>query len=366
VVGYALFVGDRTSGPHAIYDAFGYARTASSPPQEAFTPETPMQIASASKVLTAITALKTMGANFDKPAYTFFPSNWSLPAQTIVKNITAHQFVSMTSGVQQYYAGVGGQTFANLQTFFSQPVLLPNAPATCPGSNPNTTTFPNAPLIPNPIVSNTAPCYTDTNFGIMRLVIPRASGVNSNDPTTLADHYVSLVQANVWAPLGVTGPACKPPAAPGYALLFLYPGQVSADWGDNTLLCGDWGWYVSVQEYSQLLISLNSADHKVLSDCQLYEVENNPSSHPIGFDTRTDSHGRRYLEKNGEEGAGKTVQSTSVAIFLGHSGCPGQTPSSPAPGVAGALWIDSNINGAAKGVIASTILAQAFQDAVQP
>ena len=31
VVGYALFVGDKTTGSHAIYDAFGQARTSSSP-----------------------------------------------------------------------------------------------------------------------------------------------------------------------------------------------------------------------------------------------------------------------------------------------------------------------------------------------
>ena len=121
---------------------------------------------------------------------------------------------------------------------------------------------------------------------------------------------------------------CAPPAGGKYALLYVYPGLVFGDWGDNTATCGDWGWYVSVKEYSKLLVSLNSADHKVLSDCQLYDVENNPANNPVGFDMKRDSAGRRYLEKNGAQGQGNdTLQTTSVVIFLGHSGCTGKTPS---------------------------------------
>jgi hypothetical protein len=225
--------------------------------------------------------------------------------------------------------------------------------------------------LPNPIISNKAPCYTDTNFGLMRLVIPRATGSTANDNATLSAKYVQLVKDNIWTPLGVSGPDCAPPAGGKYALLYLYPGQVFSDWGDNTATCGDWGWYVSVKEYGKLLVSLNSADHKVLTDCQLWQVENDPSNHPIGFDGNSDGV-RRYLQKNGAEGQGNnTLQTTAVAIFLGHSGC--STPPSgftakyatPMPGVAGALWIDSDISGQPKAG-AWTILQKAFLSAVHP
>jgi CubicO group peptidase (beta-lactamase class C family) len=363
VVGYALFVGDKTSGPRGVYDAFGLARTKATGSTVAFTPSTPMQIASSSKVLTGITALKVMGPKFEQNAFQFFPSTWTVPANSIVRNITSRELVSMTSGVQQYYAGPNGQDYADLQTFFTQQIPNPTAPRSCPGSNANPR------IIPNPIVTDKTPCYTDTNFGIMRLVIPRANGSPANDNATLSGKYVTLVQANIWAPLGITGPDCAPPAGGKYALLYVYPGQVFSDWLDNTATCGDWGWYVSVKDYSKLLVSLNSADHKVLSDCQLYDVENNPSNHPVGFDMKKDGAGRRYLEKNGASGQGNnTLQTTSVVIFLGHSGCPGKTPSSPMPGLAAALWIDSTIAGQPipNTTIASGILSNALEGSVHP
>jgi CubicO group peptidase (beta-lactamase class C family) len=371
VVGYALFVGDKTSGPRGVYDAFGLARTKATGSTVAFTPSTPMQIASSSKVLTGITALKVMGPKFEQNAFQFFPSTWTVPAASIVRNITSRELVSMTSGVKQYYAGVGGQTYANLQAFFTQTLTNTSAVFPCPGPpRPATMTSPAVPQpLPNPIVTDKTPCYTDTNFGIMRLVIPRANGSPANDNATLAGKYVKLVQANIWAPLGITGSDCAPPAGGKYALLYVYPGQVFSDWLDTTATCGDWGWYVSVKEYSKLLVSLNSADHKVLSDCQLYDVENNPANHPVGFDITKDSAGRRYLEKNGAQGQGNnTLQTTSVVIFLGHSGCPGKTPSSPMPGLAAALWIDSTIAGQPipNTTIASGILSNALEASVHP
>jgi CubicO group peptidase (beta-lactamase class C family) len=366
VVGYALFVGDKTTGSHAIYDAFGQARTSSSPPARDFTPTTPMQIASSSKVLTAITALKVMSKKvngkeqFEDNAFNFFPSTWTVPAGSIVKNITSRQLVSMTSGVQQYYAGPNGQDYADLKTFFTQPIPNPNALPSCPGSTANPR------IIANPIVMLKTPCYTDTNFGIMRLVIPNANGSTAADNATLSAKYVQLVKDRVWTPLGLPGPDCAPPAANTYALLYKYPGQVGADWGDNTATCGDWGWYVSVKEYGKLLVSLSSADHKVVSDCQLYDVENN-SGYPIGFDRKSDGAGHRYLEKNGAQGTNGAVQTTSVGIFLGHSGCSTNTsptsPTTPMPGVAGALWINSDISGRPK-TGADSILQNAFQSAV--
>jgi hypothetical protein len=315
-----------------------------------------------------------MGPKFEQDAYQFFPSNWTVPAASIVRNITSRELVSQTSGVKQYYAGSGGQTYANLQAFFTQPIPDPGAASWCPGpphpATPKTADAPATPAVPatlpNPIVTDKSFCYTDTNFGIMRLVIPRANGLAANDNATLSSKYVSLVQANIWKPLGITGPACAPPAGGKYALLYVYPGLVFGDWGDNTATCGDWGWYVSVKEYSKLLVSRIQADHKVLSDCQLYDVENNPANNPVGFDMKRDSAGRRYLEKNGAQGQGNdTLQTTSVVIFLGHSGCAGKTPSSPTPGLAAALWIDSTIADPKKKG-ASEILSSALEASVHP
>ena len=229
----------------------------------------------------------------------------------------------------------------------------------CPGSG-------NPRVIPNPIVMQKTPaCYTDTNFGIMRLLLPRFAGAMTNDPTQLAQQYVQQVRDNVFTPVGVQNVACKPPAAlSGYALLYKYPGnQFSGDWGDLTLVCGDWGWYVSVEDYAKVLVSLNSADHKILTDCQLNDMEINPSAHAVGWDIRSDGAGHRWLEKNGADGTGNgSLQTTSVGIFGGRSGC-GAT--SPISGVAGALFINSDIVGQPNGG-AWSVLLKAIQDATKP
>ena len=361
VVGYAFFVGDKTSGARGLFGAFGQARTNLNPPAADFTPTTKMQIASTSKVLTALTGVRVFGNQLDGLAFTSFPSNWTLPQNTIVKNITFRQFLSHTSGVQQYYASQSGQDFNSLQTFFTQPIPNPNAPATCPGSGANPR------VIPNPIVTNKAPCYTNTNFGIMRLVIPRFAGASTNDPTQLAEQYVQQVQNKVFVPVGVQNVACKPPANGKYALLYQFPGtSISGDWGDLTLVCGDWGWYVSVEDYAKVLVSLNSADHKILSDCQLRDMETNPAAHPVGWDIKIDNTGRRWLEKNGAEGTSNGArQTTSVGIFGGRSGCPANGDPPPLSGVAGVLFINSDIAGGGNNG-AWTILTKAFQDSVKP
>ncbi|HSP14272.1 MAG TPA: serine hydrolase domain-containing protein [Thermoanaerobaculia bacterium] len=357
VVGYAFFVGDKTSGTHGVFGAYGKARTGADPAAD-FKPETKMQIASTSKVLTALTGVRVFGNKMDNMAFPSFPSNWTAQ-NNLVKNITLRQFLSQTSGVQQYYASSAGQDFNSLKTFYMQPLPNPNAAPTCPGSG---ATLP----IPNPIVSNKAPCYSNANFGIMRLVLPRFAGSASNDPQTLADKYVQQVRDNVFTPVGVQDVACKPPSNGNYAKLYKYPGSASGDWGDLTLVCGDWGWYVSVEDYAKVLVSLNAADHKILTDCQLRDMEINPATHPVGWDIKLDNTGRRWLEKNGADGTGNgALQTTSVGIFGGRSGCTSNGDKAPLKGVAGVLFINSDISGQPNSG-ASTVLLNAFQAAVKP
>jgi CubicO group peptidase (beta-lactamase class C family) len=338
VVGYAFFVGDQIDTRRGVFGAFGKARTSLNPPETDFAPTTEMQIASASKVLTALAGVRVFGAKLEDAAFKYFPSNWT-PANTVVKNITLRQFLSQTSGVKQYYTTAGGDDFAALQAFFSQ--NLPNASsvAPCTGSGAKRP-------IPNPIATDKSPCYSNTNFGIMRLILPHFGGLNSNDPTQLAQRYVQQVQQNVFTPVGAASAACKPTPNPnGYALLYKYPGNsIFADWGDLTTVCGSWGWYVSVNDYARVLVSLNSGDHKILTDCQFDDMQNNPSNHPLGWDTKSDSPGHRWLEKNGADSSGNNaLQTTSVAIYGGSMGCKANGGSNPVPGIAGALFINSDV-----------------------
>jgi len=367
VVGYGLFVGDQTSGSRGVFTAFGRARTSLNGTPVDFSPDAKMQIASASKVLTALAGMRVFDGHLADKAANSFPSNWTMQ-NSIVKNITLREFLSQTSGVMQYYPG-NDEKFASLQSFYTQTLTNPNAPWYCPGPPNATATPPIPPLLPNPIIMNKAPCYSNANFAIMRLVMPRFAGTNSNDPTTLANKYVQQVQQNVFTPVGVSNVGCNPSGQ--YALPYVFPGdQLSGDWGDTTLACGSWGWYVSVRDYAKVLVSLNSADHKILSDCQFLDMETNPSAHPVGWDGNWDGTSNvRWLQKNGAEGTGNgSTQTTSVGIYLGAPGVkkPGGQCTPSSPGVAGVLFINSDISGQPNNVGAWTILLNAFRAVAKP
>jgi CubicO group peptidase (beta-lactamase class C family) len=360
VVGYAFFVGNTTSGYKGVFGAYGKARTNANPPAANFTQTTKMQIASTSKVLTALMGIRELGSTINNPAYTYFPSSWHVPQDSIVRNITFRQFLSQTSGVQQYYAGDLGQTYDNLKAFFTQTLSNPGAPRSCPG--------PKAPMpIANPIVTDIAPCYANTNFGLMRIAIPRMAGDTSSDNDTLSDKYVDLVKQDVFAPVGVTNVACKPPGDGKYALLYKYPGtQPGEDFGDLTSVCGDWGWYVSVEDYAKVLVSINAQDGKVLRNCELHDMVTNPSSHAVGWDRKTDGAGHRWLEKNGADGRGSALQTTSVGIYGGRDGCVVRGRGvPPVPGVAAVLFINSDV-GTAAAPIADSVLLTALHAGTAP
>ncbi len=371
VVGYAFFVGNSLTGPKSLFGAYGKARTSADAPAKNFAVTTKMQIASTSKVLTTLNAYRVLSSTMNQPAFTYFPPSWTLSSNSIVKQIAFRDFLSQSSGVMQYYASSAGQDYASMKTFFTPNLPNPNAAFSCPGPANSNATPPIPYLIPNPIISSKAKaCYSNTNFGIMRVLLPRVAGSSSSNPQTLANAYVSEVQQNVFAPVGVTNVACKPPANGDYALLYKYPGtQAGSDWGDLTLSCGDWGWYVSVKDYASVLVSLNAQDGKILHNCELNDMEVNStvvSGHPVGWDIKSDGAGHRWLEKNGGDGSGSgALQTTSVGIYGGKAGCVVKGKgTAPVAGVAAVLFINSTINGS--NANASAILIKALQDATTP
>jgi hypothetical protein len=138
VVGYGFFVGDRTNGSRGVFTAFGRARTSLNGTSIDFTPDTKMQIASAGKVLTALAGMRVFNGHLEDDAANSFPSNWTMPQNSIVKNITLRQFLSQTSGVMQSEPGAGGapnETFDTLKSFYTQTLSNPSAPYNCGGPN---------------------------------------------------------------------------------------------------------------------------------------------------------------------------------------------------------------------------------------
>jgi CubicO group peptidase (beta-lactamase class C family) len=350
-VGYSFYLG---RGSTMRSEGVGFARTPANPPAVNFTPTTRIPLASVSKVITALAAIKVLqqqGIDLNSAIANSFPGGWALDPNVTAK-ITFRQLLSQTSGIKNY--GNYAMTDANLQAFYTQLVLNPTAPTACAKAPVSTSLA----AVPNPIVTDTSPCYSNLNFAIFRVLLPRIAGYTGNVAAARADRFVTQVQNNVFKPVGVANSDCKPPSQNTYAFSYLFPGTTpGVDWGNALLICGGAGFTLSATELGKMMLSLNAGDGKILSPAQFRDMETNPD-HAIGWDSITRG-GYRWVEKNGGfTSGGITVLSTSIAIFGGNS-----NPGSLVPGVIGVLLINSNI---ASGADANGVLFKAFEDAAHP
>ena len=308
VVGYACAVGSASLGAYSN----GEARTNANAPSQMFLPSTKIPVASVSKVLTALAAIRVLSKNnvsLDSGIGEYLPSDWHLDSP--VAAITFRQLLSHQSGIKDY--GNNNQSYTTLMNFFTQSVN------------------PAGPINPN----DHNPYYSNYNFGIFRVLLPWIDGFvddPQNRAANLAAAFIELVQKHVFDPVGVMAVDAKPPAtgpqATGYAFSYKYPGTTSGyDWGDDTLGVGAAGWYLSIDDIAKVLFSLNKKDGSILTTAQWKEMELTP----LGWDTRADRSGYRWVEKNGGWSWNGTSISTSIALF--------------GPGVYGALFINSDVLG---------------------
>jgi CubicO group peptidase (beta-lactamase class C family) len=347
VVGYSLYIG-RTPTFGAVLE-MGAARTGVNPPQAGFTPQTKMTVASVSKMVTTLAAVRVLAKNnvdIKSPIGPHLPKDWNV--SPTVAAITFQQLLSHTSGIKDY--GNNAQDYNTLKNFFTQTVN-PAGQTTCQSSAVNNP--------PNPInIHDHTPCYSNYNFSIFRILLPLIDHRVTGDPggTEFANQYVALVDDNVFKPVGIQSVFCKPPQGVPYAIGYKSPGNTTGwDWGDLTPNCGAAGWYLSVDDMAKVLLSLNMQDGKILSEDQFQSME---TLH-LGWD-QLSNNGIRYLEKNGAFGgsAGQLVN-TSVAMF-GPS-AKGQ----PGASFIGILFLDSDISGE-PGVLADTVLRDAVMKAKTP
>ena len=322
VVGYACTVGSASLGAFS----HGQARTTANAPARMFLPSTKIPVASVSKVVTALAAIRVLAKHnisLDSGIGGHVPSDWQLDSH--VAAITFRQLLSHRSGIKDY--GNNDQSYATLKNFFTQSV----------DSTKNTKCQPASVVNPaNPINPNDkSPCYSNYNFGIFRVLLPMIDGFvddPANRAAKLAAAYIKIVEKNVFEPVGAQGVDAKPPAtgpqANAYAFSYKYPGTTSGyDWGDDSLGVGAAGWYLAIDDIAKVLYSLNKNDGRILTSAQLQDMQ----ATPLGWDRKTDSKGYRWVEKNGGWGANGTTISTSIALF--------------GPGVFGALFMNSDILG---------------------
>ena len=352
VIGYAYFVG---RDPGFFTGGGGKART-NADGGVAFTSATKVTVASVSKLVTAIAAVRLMdakGVSLDAGIGAKLPANWT--PGTYVRNLTYRQLLGQRSGIKDY--GNVPQTYAALKAFYDQTVN-PAGNTPCPtGVNPNPLTNP---INPN----NTNWCYSNYNFAIFRILMPKINGDPEDSspdtrPTTLAKQYTGLVQQNEFHEVGLTNVSCAPPTDSAYAFAYLYPGSKTGfDWGDNSLICGAAGWYLSVDDMAKVMSSLANNDGRILTKTQFQTMKGSG----LGFDKTQRSATSTYpeYEKNGGWTANCDVTnticqriSTSIAVF--------------GPGVVGILFLNSDVSGGPEsGKGAAGILEDAYYGALKP
>lgn len=345
VVGYAYLIGNK----YPKMGAGGLARTEANGDPVPFTPETPITVASVSKLVTAIAAMRVLdgnGAQLSDGVGTHFPADWD--ADPYFDNVTFSQYLGQRSGIKDY--GNVAMTYAKLQSFFEQDVDN-SSTAACTG--PDVVDPANA-VTP----ANMGWCYSNYNTALMRILLPAVAGrpVDANAatrPQTLADQYEQLVKENVFDRVGQPGPGCRPPGFPPHAYAYKHPGTGGGhDWGDVRLTCGAAGWYLSVVDMGKVLFSLNQKSEHIFDESSTETRLLTMRQQGLGLDIADDTR----LEKNGGWSSGDRSITTSAGIFGPYSG----------PNVVAVLFINSDIaGGPAKGQGARQVLKRAYDAALK-
>ena len=346
VVGYSLFAGQY---PH--FASGGLARTAADGGEQPFTSSTKTTVGSVSKFVTAVGTMAVLdkyGVSVDAAIGPYLPADWA-GASSFIKNLTFAQLLSQTTGIKTY--GNVSMTYAQLKSFYTQGINFAAATA-CPN---NTTTIAVNPINPN----NMGYCYSNYNFAILRVLLPKVAGYAEDPnaatrPQTLANQFQALVQQNVFDKVGQPGVSCKPPTVnPGastYAWAHIFPGSsFGYDFGDESLVCGAASWYLSAEDLSKVLMSLNARDSKILKTMPDRFTEMRTRGFGLDVSNSTEA------EKNGAWSGNSNLVTASVAMFGPVSG----------PRVLALLFLDSDISGGPNaGNNAQAVLEQAYYGAL--
>ena len=288
---------------------------------QTFLPSTKIPVASTSKVVTALAAIRFLaakGVSLESEISQYFPKDWA--RNGYLSKLKFNDVLSQRSGIWDY--GNNDGKYDTLKNFFTQHV----------DSNTD-------PKIINP-AKNGVWNYSNLDFAIFRVLLPVIGGFKDTPAgfeSRLASEYVRIMQENVFEPVGIRDVDCKPPStgsqASTYAYTYGFPGTAKGhDWGDNSLSAGAAGWWLSIDDIAKVLDSLNRNDGRVLTSDQLTDTVKgtNTDTYALGWDNNT-RHGG-YIQKNGGWSSGDgTYTGTTIALFPG--------------GMLGALFVNSDILG---------------------
>ncbi|WP_298335636.1 serine hydrolase [uncultured Erythrobacter sp.] len=310
VVGYAFALGTDAQ----FVGAGGLARSAADGGPLPFSADTPMVIASASKLISAIATMKLLqdqGLKIEEPIGPYFPSDWRV--DPYLQSITFKQLLNQTSGIKDF--GNGPMPYDRLKAFFEQSTS-PQSNIACKDPIDET-----QPVRVTP--SDLGFCYSNFNAGILVVLLPKLAGFEGEAntaarPKVLAAQYELLVQTKVFAPVGVSDAACAPDGD-DHALSYIYgvdaPGK---DWGEQYDRCAEGGWYVSVRSLAKVLASIVNKDERILIETRAYSSFGEMREFGLGLDRNWPD----LMEKGGVLGDEPGVLATSAMIFAPDSDNP--------------------------------------------
>jgi CubicO group peptidase (beta-lactamase class C family) len=300
VVGYAFALGTEPM----VTGAGGLARVKADGGPIHFTPDTPMIIASVSKLVSAVATIRLLQDHhlgLNTPIGPYFPTDWTI--DPYIQKITFAQLLNQKSGIKDF--GNGPMSYKRLKSFFTQSVEQ-GSTTPCGGA---AVVDPKNPLTPR----NLDFCYSNFNAAILTILLPQVTGrPDQADPEQFERYYERLVQEIVFKPVGVMNAACAPNGS-NYALSYIYPGDAPGkDWGSQYSRCATGGWYVSPIGVGKVLASIAMEDGRILRETGGYSSFKDIRSSGLGLDRNSAD----MMEKNGVLGDDPGVLAVSALIFF--------------------------------------------------
>lgn len=288
-VGYTYAIG--RNGQLYRQDAYGRARTSADAPVTAQSATKPMVVASISKPITAMVALRLFaqqGISVDDPIGPWLPATWQ--RGTGVDEITFADLMTHRSGLRQSYELATGK------------------------NGKVTSAYDNIRIAVAQDVGDTSYRYANMNFGIFRLIVPKILGYDyspqyDNPPPGVLPGYFNQLTgmifhdhvAQVLGSVGVSGGCLNwDPQAP--TILYRHPhgGLSGWDTGPSVLGCGGYGFYLSANGLTSFLSHLRYTEQLVSDSSRelMYERRLGLRSYPgqqgdyLGHDGVWGSNGR--------------------------------------------------------------------------
>jgi CubicO group peptidase (beta-lactamase class C family) len=298
VDGYVIHVG----GVAPV--SWGQARTSADQPAMPMSQSLPTQIASVTKLLTAVGVIQSLARHnlsIDDKISPYLWLNWQQGPG--IQNITFHELMTHKAGFVNWQACNGSNT-----TYYVLQNLI---------SNGITTTLPGPPV------------YNNCDFAIFREMLPFMEGQGAECWQTnifgqrtwsglqcgfqniwSANFYIDYMNQHVFGPLGLGSRQCKP-AEPNVTLSYPFPAGSSNgdDWQDWTLSCGGGGWVLSADDL--FIVANDLANGGILLSS---EQKTNMNTDCLGWDCFNGGQ-FDYVAKNGGLTNGKISLETLVGIY---------------------------------------------------